>query len=95
MLLRIGALGGGKGGGRGMASGASGAARARLLSPFISCSPPQPPPLHFSYPPPPFPRADDILTGHRNQQHDPAGREDKRPAEEQDEDKAGGAIGED
>ena len=38
---------------------------------------------------------DDILTGHRNKQHDPAGREDKRPAEEQDEDKAGGAIGED
>jgi T-complex protein 1 subunit gamma len=34
-------------------------------------------------------RIDDILTGMRNQKHDPAGREDKRPAEEQDADGGG------
>lgn len=42
----------------------------------------------------PFFPADDILTGHRNQKYD-AQREDKRPAEEQDEERGGAAIGED
>jgi T-complex protein 1 subunit gamma len=84
MLLRIGACG---------AVSFVGGVGAPLLL-FLALLGSPPPASHLFPPLRPPPRADDNLTGHRNQKYD-AQREDKRPAEEQDEERGGAAIGED